>query len=138
VWRKRGFLQVETHREFFAPYPTPRSARLKTSQSRMTTLRRTTTMGIRALLGFSLLSLAISTWGAEQTTIKTDKDKFSYAIGYQIAESVKRQGLDPRRSWRQGAADLSRRDAYRGCSLSAKGHAGACAEKPAGRQRLSG
>jgi hypothetical protein len=80
VWRKRGFLQVETHREFFAPYPTPRSARLKTSQSRMTTLRRTTTMGIRALLGFSLLSLAISTW--------------SYAIGYQIAESVKRQGLD--------------------------------------------
>ncbi len=51
-------------------------------------------MGIRALLGFSLLSLAISTWGAEQATIKTDHEKFSYAIGYQIAESVKRQGLD--------------------------------------------
>ena len=51
-------------------------------------------MGIRALLGFSLLALAISTWGAEQTTIKTDHEKFSYAIGYQIAESVKQQGLN--------------------------------------------
>lgn len=31
---------------------------------------------------------------ADEATLKTDEQKFSYAIGYQIAESVKRQGLE--------------------------------------------
>jgi FKBP-type peptidyl-prolyl cis-trans isomerase FklB len=30
---------------------------------------------------------------ADEATPKTDEEKFSYAIGYQIAESVKRQGI---------------------------------------------
>ena len=51
-------------------------------------------MRIKALLGITLLSFAVGAWGAEQTKLKTDQQKFSYAIGYQIAESVKRQGLD--------------------------------------------
>ncbi|GMQ90288.1 MAG: macrophage infectivity potentiator Mip [Gammaproteobacteria bacterium] len=51
-------------------------------------------MRIRALLGIALLSFVVGAWGAEQTKLKTDQQKFSYAIGYQIAESVKRQGLD--------------------------------------------
>ena len=31
---------------------------------------------------------------ADEATPKTDEEKFSYAIGYQIAESVKRQGIE--------------------------------------------
>jgi FKBP-type peptidyl-prolyl cis-trans isomerase FklB len=31
---------------------------------------------------------------ADEATLKTDEEKFSYAIGYQIAESVKRQGIE--------------------------------------------
>lgn len=40
--------------------------------------------------------LCIATVGAnaDKATPKTDEEKFSYAIGYQIAESVKRQGLE--------------------------------------------
>lgn len=42
------------------------------------------------------ISLCIATVGAsaDEATPKTDDEKFSYAIGYQIAESVKRQGIE--------------------------------------------
>lgn len=42
------------------------------------------------------ISLCIATVGASagEATPKTDDEKFSYAIGYQIAESVKRQGME--------------------------------------------
>ncbi len=42
------------------------------------------------------ISLCIATVGAsaDEATPKTDAEKFSYAIGYQIAESVKRQGIE--------------------------------------------
>jgi FKBP-type peptidyl-prolyl cis-trans isomerase FklB len=42
------------------------------------------------------ISLCIATIGASagEATPKTDDEKFSYAIGYQIAESVKRQGME--------------------------------------------
>jgi FKBP-type peptidyl-prolyl cis-trans isomerase FklB len=42
------------------------------------------------------ISLCIATVGAsaDEATPKTDDQKFSYAIGYQIAESVKRQGIE--------------------------------------------
>lgn len=51
-------------------------------------------MNIRMLLGVSLLSLATGVWGAGQTELQTDEEKFSYAIGFQIAQSLKRQGLE--------------------------------------------
>ncbi len=40
--------------------------------------------------------LCIGSVGASagKATLKTDEEKFSYAIGYQIAESVKRQGIE--------------------------------------------
>ncbi|MCH6582963.1 MAG: FKBP-type peptidyl-prolyl cis-trans isomerase [Acidiferrobacterales bacterium] len=42
------------------------------------------------------ISLCIATVGAsaDEATPKTDDQKFSYAIGYQIAESVKREGIE--------------------------------------------
>lgn len=41
-----------------------------------------------------LLCIAWVGASADEATLKTDEEKFSYAIGYQIAESVKRQGLE--------------------------------------------
>lgn len=51
-------------------------------------------MKSKVMLGILVVSLTGSVFGANETKIETDQQKFSYAIGYQIAESVKRQGFD--------------------------------------------
>lgn len=49
---------------------------------------------ITRLLVAIFLCVSVVAAYAKDVTPKTDDEKFSYAIGYQIAESVKRQGFD--------------------------------------------
>ncbi len=51
-------------------------------------------MNIRILLGITLFLFATTLWSAEKPEIRTDKQKFSYAIGFQIAQSLRRQDLE--------------------------------------------
>ncbi len=50
-------------------------------------------MKTRLLVAISLCIATVDA-SAGEATPKTDDEKFSYAIGYQIAESVKRQGME--------------------------------------------
>ncbi len=58
------------------------------------------------LIGFITLSLSLSAFGKEPTGLKSDKQKFSYAVGFQISQNLKRQNLDlDSKAFAQGAQD---------------------------------
>ena len=46
------------------------------------------------LIGLIALSLSVSAFGKEPTGLKSDKQKFSYTVGFQIGQNLKRQNLD--------------------------------------------
>ncbi len=47
------------------------------------------------LLGLIVVSFAVSAFGKEPvTSLKTDKQKFSYTVGFQLGQNLKRQNLD--------------------------------------------
>ncbi|MHB8624084.1 MAG: FKBP-type peptidyl-prolyl cis-trans isomerase N-terminal domain-containing protein [Sulfuricaulis sp.] len=52
-------------------------------------------MKIGLLLGLVAASFAVSAFGKEPATaLKTEKQKFSYTVGFQIGQNLKRQNLD--------------------------------------------
>jgi len=47
------------------------------------------------LLGLVAISFAVTAYGKEPATgLKTDKQKFSYTVGFQLGQNLKRQNLD--------------------------------------------
>ncbi len=46
------------------------------------------------LIGLITLSLSVSAFGKEPAGLKSDKQKFSYTVGFQIGQNLKRQKLD--------------------------------------------
>ncbi|WP_211236344.1 FKBP-type peptidyl-prolyl cis-trans isomerase [Desulfovibrio inopinatus] len=70
-------------------------------------------------LGFLLLTMAVSSALAQDVKLESDKDKISYALGYNIAEGLKRDGFDVdtdifiaglRDAGKEGEPQLSRED----------------------------
>jgi FKBP-type peptidyl-prolyl cis-trans isomerase FklB len=58
------------------------------------------------LIGLITLSLSVSAFGKEPTGLKSDKQKFSYTVGFQIGQNLKRQNLDlDTKAFSQGAQD---------------------------------
>jgi FKBP-type peptidyl-prolyl cis-trans isomerase FklB len=58
------------------------------------------------LIGLITLSLSVSAFGKEPAGLKSDKQKFSYAVGFQIGQNLKRQNLDlDSKAFNQGAQD---------------------------------
>ena len=58
------------------------------------------------LIGFIALSLSLSAFGKEPAGPKSDKQKFSYTVGFQIGQNLKRQNLDlDTKAFSQGAQD---------------------------------
>jgi len=58
------------------------------------------------LIGLITLSLSLSAFGKEPTGLKSDKQKFSYAVGFQIGQNLKRQKLDlDTKAFTQGTQD---------------------------------
>ena len=58
------------------------------------------------LIGFITLSLSLSAFGKEPAGLKSDKQKFSYTVGFQIGQNIKRQNLDlDTKAFSQGAQD---------------------------------
>ncbi len=53
-----------------------------------------TSLSLKTSLGTALLCSAIFAGSAVADTPKTEKEKFSYAIGFQVGQSFKREGLD--------------------------------------------
>jgi len=51
-------------------------------------------MKIGLLLGLVAASVSLSALGKEPAGFKTDKQKFSYTVGYQMGQNLKRQNLD--------------------------------------------
>jgi len=95
------------------------------------------------LIGLITLSLSVSAFGKEPAGLKSDKQKFSYTVGFQIGQNLKRQNLDlDTKAFTQGAQDAisnanpaqSRRNAG-GDSIPAKkgnGKTGGTNEKESG------
>jgi FKBP-type peptidyl-prolyl cis-trans isomerase FklB len=64
------------------------------------------TMKTGLLIGLITLSLSLSAFGKEPAGLKSDKQKFSYAVGFQIGQNLKRQNLDlDTKSFTQGEQD---------------------------------
>lgn len=59
------------------------------------------------IFGLLILSLSLNAWGKEPaSSLKTDKQKFSYTAGYQIGQNLKRQNLDlDSKTFSQGVQD---------------------------------
>lgn len=59
------------------------------------------------VFGLLVLSLSFNAWGKEPaSSLKTDKQKFSYTAGYQIGQNLKRQNLDlDSKTFSQGVQD---------------------------------
>ncbi len=58
------------------------------------------------VIGLITLSLSLSAFGKEPVGPKSDKQKFSYTVGYQIGQNIKRQNLDlDSKAFTQGAQD---------------------------------
>jgi FKBP-type peptidyl-prolyl cis-trans isomerase FklB len=58
------------------------------------------------LIGLITLSLSVSAFGKEPAGLKSDKQKFSYTVGFQIGQNLKRQNLDlDTKAFTQGAQD---------------------------------
>jgi FKBP-type peptidyl-prolyl cis-trans isomerase FklB len=58
------------------------------------------------LIGLISFALSLSAFGKEPTGLKTDKQKFSYTVGFQIGQNLKRQNLDlDTKAFSQGAQD---------------------------------
>lgn len=59
------------------------------------------------VFGLLVLSLSLNAWGKEPaSSLKTDKQKFSYTAGYQIGQNLKRQNLDlDSKAFSQGTQD---------------------------------
>src|SRR3990172_6672394 len=64
------------------------------------------TMKTALLIGFITLSLSLSAFGKEPAGPKSDKQKFSYTVGFQIGQKLKLQNLDlDSKAFTQGAQD---------------------------------
>lgn len=58
------------------------------------------------LIGLISFALSVSAFGKEPTGLKSDKQKFSYTVGFQIGQNLKRQNLDlDTKAFSQGAQD---------------------------------
>lgn len=58
------------------------------------------------VFGLLTLSLSLNAWGKEPIAFKTDKQKFSYTVGFQIGQNLKRQNLElDSKSFSQGVQD---------------------------------
>jgi len=56
--------------------------------------------------GLLVLSLSLNAWGKEPAGFKTDKQKFSYTVGFQVGQNLKRQQLElDSKTFSQGAQD---------------------------------